>query len=194
MGRHRRIKNPPSLRWILFALVFVFVAAMVFVEVTRSNHEHQQQHKIVSLPTVQKRTLSETKPVSKISDEAPCPVGWRLEKDIEQCTRNAGGISNEMIDLTVDPCENPYRYACGRFIDDPRNQGENLLFYSLYQKNREIMQDIVLKHASERQGDVGLFSIHAQTLSNKAQQQTHPRLPTYTTKSIGSPTLQTFLA
>jgi len=94
---------------------------------------------------------------AKEETEKLCPVGWVLDDEKSECTRNTKGVVDAMIDFSADPCIQPYRHACGAFIDDPRNSGQNLLFFSLYQKNREVMQDIVLNHASEKAGDVGAF-------------------------------------
>jgi len=162
MGRHRRKKKTTWWWFLILSLTLgLFVVTMVLVEQNHSKHKHEEPpHPPILLKEVRKppKTLNkQTLEPSHSSEEAPCPVGWRLDEQFAHCTRDVRGIVEDMIDPLADPCTQPYRHACGAFIDDPRNQGENLLFYSIYQRNREIMQDIVLKHASEQQGEVGRF-------------------------------------
>jgi predicted metalloendopeptidase len=104
----------------------------------------------------EKRIISSMKAKHAAND---CPVGWDLVGGLcERAVRSPSAVVTEMLDRTVNPCTDPYRYACGGYMDDERNAGENVLFFSLYQNNREIMQSIVLNQAIDfPKDDVGLF-------------------------------------
>lgn len=162
--RHQR-KKRLGLRWLFLLVcgVVLFVVVMIAIEhrTTLRNHFHQKHQEPSTTPLTKQKPLSllSTKRIApeRKKEELTCPVGWALDSSSLQCARSARGIVEAMIDTNADPCTQLYRHACGKFIDDPQNQGENLLFYSLYQRNREIMQSIIIEHASDQRGDVGVF-------------------------------------
>lgn len=115
----------------------------------------------------QKRTIAKTQTLSRpthpagrpapIRKEQPvqppppitlggCAVGWHADNG--QCEKNSlfpNPVDREMMSLNGST---PYQYACGAYVDDPRNLERDSTFLYTYHNNRKLMRDIAVTKQS----------------------------------------------
>lgn len=131
---------------IIFCLFFLvcFFSFMLYFYIDIKNNDHALTNVTLIHMPINNLSMAHIHAFHQQKEKADvhgdCGVGWKWDENEALCIRNLlwpSVVDQDLINLSIDPCDDFYGFSCARYSDDPLNTDRDATFdYIQYQSDK----------------------------------------------------------